>query len=86
MTSVADILTGRIAICELTPFSIQELEFKSEDPLWLMGGYPDGGTLGSKVFPTWQQNYLDLMAMRDLPVWGLPARPQIIKRLFNMLI
>lgn len=83
MKEVSEFLTGRIAICELTPFSI--IEVKDEDRLWLMGGYPDGGILEKENFPVWQESYLELLAMRDLPVWGLSARPPVIKRFFGML-
>jgi len=85
MKQVAESLAGRIAICELAPFSLQEVESKKEDSIWLMGGFPDGGILKKSRFPVWQKNYLDLLAMRDLPLWGLPATPQVIQRLFKML-
>lgn len=85
MKGVSEFLTGRIALCELSPFSLVELDTKKPDLLWLMGGYPDGGILDQKSFPEWQQNYLDLLAMKDLPVWGLPAPAQMTKRLFKML-
>ena len=85
MKGVSEFLTGRIALCELSPFALGELETKKPDLLWLMGGYPDGGILNQKSFPVWQQHYLDLLAMRDLPVWGLPAPAQLTKRLFKML-
>lgn len=81
---VADFLTGRIAICELAPFCLTEITARPDD-LWLMGGYPDGGILRKTQFRVWQQSYLDLLAMRDLPKWGLPARPQVTQRLFKML-
>ncbi len=85
MKQVTEILTGRIAICELTPFSIEEIQNRPADQMWLQGGYPDGGLLTKRAFPVWQQNYLDLLAMRDLPLWGLPAKPQITERFFKML-
>ena len=85
MKQVAESLAGRIAICELAPFSLQEVERKKEDSIWLMGGFPDGGILKKSQFPVWQKNYLDLLAMRDLPLWGLPATPQVTQRLFKML-
>lgn len=84
MRDVADFLTGRIAICELAPFALTEIKSKADD-LWLMGGYPDGGILNKTQFPVWQKSYLDLLAMRDLPKWGLPAKPQVTQRLFKML-
>ena len=85
MKNVSEFLTGRIAICELNPFSLLELKSNQTDALWFYGGYPDGGILNQSQYPAWQQNYLDLLAMRDLPVWGLPAKPPTTKRLFSML-
>jgi len=85
MKQVSEFLTGRIAICELSPFSLQEVKGKKEDHMWLMGGFPDGGILKQSQFSIWQKNYLDLLAMRDLPLWGLPATPQVTQRLFKML-
>ena len=85
MKNVSEFLTGRIALVELTPFSVLEIKSNKADYLWLYGGYPDGGVLNSAQYPVWQKNYLELMAMRDLPVWGLPAKSQVTQRLFNML-
>lgn len=85
MKSVSDFLTGRIALTELSPLSIRELQPKSQDDLWLMGGFPDGGPLNPGSFPQWQRNYLELLAGRDLPSWGLPASPTVTRRLFRML-
>lgn len=85
MKEVSEFLTGRIALCELSPFSVLELKQQQDEDLWLKGGYPDGGILKAKNFPVWQKSYLDLLAMRDLPAWGLPARPQVTGRFFRML-
>lgn len=85
MREVSEFLTGRIAICELAPLCFQEMKVSRADNLWLMGGFPDGGILDKGKFSVWQQNYLDLLAMRDLPIWGLPAKPQTTKRFFKML-
>ena len=83
MREVSESLAGRIALGELTPLDLEELQLQKEDDLWLMGGYPDGGILNSDTFPGWQQNYLDLLAMRDLPLLGLPAKHQVTKRFFK---
>ena len=85
MKNVSEPLAGRFAICELSPFWLNELSKVNSDSLWLRGGFPDGGVLKNKQFPTWQQNYLRLLAQRDLPLWGLPAKPQVTERLFRML-
>lgn len=86
MKHVSESLVGRLALCELTPFLLTELKNgHSQKSLWLKGGYPDGGVIASNQFPVWQQDYLNLLAQRDLPNWGLPARAQMIQRLFKML-
>jgi predicted AAA+ superfamily ATPase len=36
-------------------------------------------------YPRWQLDYLALLTQRDLPTWGLPARPQTTDRLLRML-
>jgi predicted AAA+ superfamily ATPase len=55
------------------------------DDLWLRGGYPDGGILDPPMFPEWQDSYLEMLATRDLPSWGLPAKPRQTIRLLAML-
>jgi predicted AAA+ superfamily ATPase len=85
MREVSESLAGRLARVELTPFLLQELGAKALAQLWLCGGFPDGGTLRASRFPVWQRDYLSLMVQRDLPAWGLPARPQATERLLHML-
>ena len=85
MREVSESLAGRLARVELTPFLLSELGTPALSPLWLAGGFPDGGALHPKRFPSWQRDYLALMAQRDLPAWGLPARPQTTDRLLHML-
>jgi len=86
MRSVSDALAGRLALVELTPFLWTELESHAQRRrLWLTGGYPDGGILRPSRFPNWQLDYLELLAQRDLPNWGLPAAPRLTMRLMRML-
>ena len=86
MTQVSESLAGRLALVELTPFLQTELRKKpNRQNLWLCGGFPDGGVLERDRFPRWQRDYLSLLTQRDLPSWGLPARPQTTDRLLRML-
>lgn len=85
MREASESLAGRLARVELTPFLFGELDEAARDRLWLTGGFPDGGVLRPARFPTWQRDYLALMAQRDLPGWGLAARPQLTDRLLHML-
>ena len=36
-------------------------------------------------YPQWQRDYVALLTQRDLPNWGLPARPEVTIRLARML-
>jgi uncharacterized protein len=85
MREVSESLAGRLAIVELTPLHAGELPAAQADRLWRCGGFPDGGVLRGRTFPAWQNNYLQLMAQRDLPAWGLAAKPAMTLRLFRML-
>lgn len=86
MKNVSESLAGRLALCELQPLILPELgKRRTEDELWFSGGFPDGGILKKKDYPDWENDYLTLLAERDLPAWGLPAKPQTTKRFFKML-
>ena len=85
MREVSQSLAGRLGLVELTPLFLDEIGVRHLDDLWLCGGYPDGGVLKTDTMPGWQRNYLALLAQRDLPAWGLPAKPQATDRLFKML-
>jgi predicted AAA+ superfamily ATPase len=86
MVRVSESLAGRLSIVELTPFLWTELKTKpSQERRWLCGGFPDGGVLDRRQYPRWQLDYLALLAQRDLPTWGLPAKPQTTDRLLRML-
>ena len=86
MTHVSESLAGRLSLVELSPFLWSELPTPAaRQRLWLCGGYPDGGVLSPKRFPQWEKDYLALLTQRDLPTWGLPAKPQTINRMLRML-
>ena len=86
MLQVSESLAGRLSLIELTPFLLTELTTKtSRNRHWLYGGYPDGGVLEPRQYLQWQLDYLSLLSQRDLPTWGLPAKPQTTDRLLRML-
>ncbi|MDO8677314.1 MAG: ATP-binding protein [Acidobacteriota bacterium] len=84
MVEVSESLAGRLALVELPPLSFTEMPRVPLGRLWSRGGYPDGGVLGEARYPHWQLDYLTLLAQRDLPAWGLPAKPQVTERLLRM--
>jgi hypothetical protein len=81
---VSESLAGRLAVCEMSPFMVIERPKANLDSFWLMGGFPDGGALKKGQFPGWQTHYLELLAQRDLPQWGLAAKPQETLRFLKM--
>lgn len=86
MKQVGQSLAGRMGLMELTPFHVSELPVTSDALLWRYGGYPEGGVLEEGGgYPRWQSSYLKLMSKRDLPQWGLPAKPELTERLFRLL-
>lgn len=85
MESVSESLAGRIGFVRMTPLLLPELGASRMDDLWLRGGFPDGGILEPRMFPEWQRSYLEALATRDLPAWGLPAKAQQTLRLLGML-
>ena len=89
-THASESLAGRLSQIELAPLQWSEVPSTSRKHLWLRGGYPDGGILdvGTRLnhaFPQWQVDYLALLAQRDLPSWGLPAKPQVTDRLLRLV-
>lgn len=85
LRGTSESLAGRAALLELAPLVFDELTEAQRRRHWLTGGFPDGGVLGGARFPDWQLDYLNLLAQRDLPEWGLAARPQHTMRLLKML-
>ena len=89
-THASESLAGRLSQIELAPLQWSEVPSTSRKHLWLRGGYPDGGILdvGTRLnhaFPQWQVDYLALLAQRDFPSWGLPAKPQVTDRLLRLV-
>lgn len=86
MSQVSQSLAGRLSIVELTALTASEVETPAQRRRhWLFGGYPDGGVLAGAGFPRWQRDYVDLLVQRDLPTWGLTARPATTRRLLRMI-
>ncbi len=74
-----------MSLVELSPLLLVELNESRMDDLWIFGGYPEGGIQNPNRFPQWQKDYLTLLTERDLPNWGLPAKPFTTQRLIHML-
>jgi predicted AAA+ superfamily ATPase len=84
MRQVSESLAGRLAILHLDPLTLLESPETSLDNMWLRGSFPEPLS-HPRRYPRWHQNYLSLLAQRDLPGWGLAAKPKVTERLFKML-
>jgi hypothetical protein len=85
MKNVSESLAGRLAMIELTPLLLDETGTQTSDELWFYGGYPEGGVLNHTFYPSWQNDYIGTLTQRDLPNWGLSAKPAVAMRLLQML-
>lgn len=86
MMHVSESLAGRLSTIELSPLLTCELPAKAQrERHWLTGGFPDGGVLSPSKYPQWQHDYTRVLAQRDLPAWGLPAKPQLTERFMAMV-
>lgn len=65
MTHVSESLAGRLAICELSPFLLHEIDVRDADRLWRVGGYPGGGILQPSRYPEWQSYYTTFNSWRS---------------------
>lgn len=84
MKQVSDSLAGRLAVLRLDPLTLNEVPDSDLDQLWLYGCFPEPQG-NPRQYPRWHQAYLSLLAQRDLPEWGLTAKPRVTERLFRML-
>lgn len=82
-TQVSESLAGRVSRLHLDPLGLLEIPDGDLDRLWWRGGFPEP-FLG-RTDLRWQMDYLRSLAERDLPEWGLPAKPSATLRLFHML-
>lgn len=82
-TQVSESLAGRVSRLYLDPLGLLEVPEGYLDRLWWRGGFPEP-FLGRRDL-RWQMDYLRAMSDRDLPEWGLPAKPSATLRLFHML-
>lgn len=81
----SETLAGRIAFCELHPFSITETndDFKK---LWLRGGFPDSylsKSMGDSM--RWRENFIQTYIQRDVPSLGLVANKNTLRKLLQMI-
>jgi len=81
----SETLAGRIAFCELHPFSLNETEGNYKK-LWLRGGFPDSylaKNIGNSM--SWRQSFIQTYIQRDVPSLGLVADRTTLRKLLQMI-
>ncbi|MCK5675191.1 MAG: ATP-binding protein, partial [Spirochaetales bacterium] len=79
-------LAGRIALLDLTPFTILELDSSYLIRHWQRGGFPDRLLADSdEKSIIWRENFIRTYLERDIPSLGFRITTNIIQRLWIML-
>lgn len=84
---MSSILAGRIVYDELTMFNLTEVIEKTKmEKHWFLGGFPPALFAPSdEAQRTWIHNFFQTYIERDLPLMGLPVKPQLMRRFWKML-
>jgi predicted AAA+ superfamily ATPase len=80
----SETLAGRLALVELTPFGLGEVE----DParLWVRGGFPRSYLAGSEADSfTWRLDFIRTFLEHDVPQMGFRLPAESVRRLWQML-
>jgi hypothetical protein len=86
MRKSADSLAGRIAYEEISPFSLTELGEKSQQQLWIRGGFPNAYLADSSTNSIdWRQQFIKTYIDRDLPALGLDTNQRTLSNFLRML-
>jgi predicted AAA+ superfamily ATPase len=82
----SETLAGRIAFCNLPPFTVDETGAETIDALWLRGGFPRAFLApdDSASF-RWRLDFVRTFIERDLPSLGSQVPPTTTDRFWRML-
>jgi predicted AAA+ superfamily ATPase len=79
-------LAGRIAMLELTPFMVLEVEASALDALWLRGGFPPSFLAsGAPQSFRWRTNFIRTYLERDIPQFAPRIAAATLRRFWVML-
>lgn len=87
LRNTSESLAGRVVYVEMHPLLLEELPHPVDYRLhWLRGGYPDAYLAPSvRRLRDWFESFVATYLQRDLPRLGLPASPDLVRRLLTML-
>lgn len=82
----AESLAGRIIYHELTPFDLQEVDYKKMRRLWLRGGYPKSFlTVSDDESMIWREAFIKTYLERDIPQLGIRIPAIQLRRFWTMI-
>ena len=82
----AESLAGRIIYHELTPFDLQEVDYKKMRRLWLRGGYPKSFlTVSDEESMIWREAFIKTYLERDIPQLGIRIPAIQLRRFWTMI-
>ena len=80
----SETLAGRVAVCELHPFSVDETE--AANRLWLRGGFPESFLAeDDERSLDWRIEFTSTYLQRDLPSLGPRIPAETLRRFWTML-
>jgi len=82
----AESLAGRIIYHEVTPFDLQEIDYKKMRSLWLRGGYPKSYLAASdEESMIWREAFIKTYLERDIPQLGIRIPAIQLRRFWTMI-
>lgn len=82
----AESLAGRIIYHELTPFNLQEVDYKKMRRLWLRGGYPKSFlAVSDEESMIWREAFIKTYLERDIPQLGIRIPAIQLRRFWTMI-
>ena len=79
-------LAGRIAYLEMSPLDVLEIDHKSEEDLWIRGGFPKSFLAEDNAqSASWRENFIRSYLERDIPMLGPRVPAETLRRFWTML-
>jgi uncharacterized protein len=80
-------LAGRISYYHLSGFSVDEVESKLVDRLWLRGGFPKSFLAkGEAVSLRWREDYIRTFLEQDIPQLGIQIPANTLRKFWSLLV
>ena len=86
LRQASESLAGRLAICDLAPLDVLEVDAAQLMPLWTRGGFPDSFLApDERSGAAWRENFLRTYLERDVPMFGPRVPAETLRRFWTML-